>query len=79
MAAVQRADVTDKEQDQLEEANFDSGIGVMATTGARRIQMRGQGGSERVATGGNINSNAGVIMPPSDAPGRNVEELQGKG
>lgn len=54
-----RTNISDKEQDQLEEATFESGIAVQ-TNGTQRVITKGrQGGAERRV-------NNGVIYPHDD-------------
>jgi|ETNvirnome_2_300_1030623.scaffolds.fasta_scaffold23616_4 hypothetical protein len=85
MAAVARSNITDKEQDQLEEANNDGGIPVFkknsADVAVTRVIAKGLDGSpEKVAynTSNRIGSNAGVVYPPSDNPGRFEDALIGR-
>jgi hypothetical protein len=74
-----RKNITDREQDQLEEATFEGGIPVQID-GTQRVITKGrQGGTERTANDGQVQQkNAGVVMPHDDKPGRFVEETQGK-
>ncbi len=75
-----RANVTDKQQNVLEAAQFENGIPVFedATT---RVIVKAEGGTERVAhspVANNIGKNAGVVMPHDDVPGRFLDAQQGK-
>jgi len=80
MAAVARTDVTDKEQTDIENAEFENSVPVFMNDVTRVVIKGGvNGGTERVAAAtGSLNSNAGVVMPASDKPGRFLEETQGK-
>jgi len=74
-----RKNITDRGQDQLEEATFDGGIPVQVDATQRVITKGRQGGTERTANDGQVQQkNAGVVMPWNDAPGRFAEESQGK-
>lgn len=74
-----RTNITDREQDQLEEATFEGGIPVQIDQTQRVITKGRQGGTERTANDGAVQQkNAGVVMPHDDTPGRFVEETQGK-
>jgi len=74
-----RANITDREQDQLEEATFEGGIPVQIDQTQRVITKGRQGGTERTANDGEIQQkNAGVVMPHDDVPGRFVENQIGK-
>lgn len=70
-----RANVTDQNQSVLEGATFEHGIPVF-TDDKTRVIAKGQDGAaektaHQVTTGSvNIGKNAGVVMPPSDKPGR---------
>jgi hypothetical protein len=76
-----RTDVTDKEQSDLEQAEFDSGAPVFVDQ-KRRIVSRGRGGAQRVHSSNGVSpasgKSAGVVMPHDDTPHRFVEETQGK-
>ena len=73
MSAVFRENVTDQQQQQLEDAEFANSVPVFMNE-VTRVVPKGNGGStQRVAhprTGINqIARNAGVVMPASDKPG----------
>lgn len=83
--ASARSNVTDREQDQFEEATFDGGIPVFEESSdglvVTRVIAKGLDGSpERVAydTSNRIGSNAGVVMNPADHYTRFEEALIGK-
>ena len=74
-----RTNITDREQDQLEEATFEGGIAVQIDQTQRVITKGRQGAPERTANDGLVQQkNAGVIMPHDDVPGRFVENQIGK-
>jgi hypothetical protein len=76
-----RANVTDKQQNVLEAAAFENGIPVHDNGEVKVIVTGAEGGTERVAhspVANHIGSNAGVVMPIGDVPGRFVETQQGK-
>ena len=76
-----RVNVTDREQNILEAAAFENGIPVHDNAQIKVIAEGNQTGTERVAhsaVANHINSNAGVVMPLSDQPGRFTEVLSGK-
>jgi len=79
MTAVFRENVTDKEQTDLENAEFENSVAVFED-GKTRVVVRGNlGGAERVAhVSGTLHKNAGVVMSISDKPGRFTEETIGK-
>jgi hypothetical protein len=80
MAAVARTDITDKEQTDLENAEFENSVPVMMN-GDTKVVIKGgvNGGAERVAAAsGSLNSNAGVVMPAADKPGLFQENTIGK-
>jgi hypothetical protein len=75
-----RANMTDKQQDVLEAAAYENGIPVQEDQKTRVI-IKAEGGTERVAhatPANHIGSNAGVVMPHDDVPGRFLAEQQGK-
>jgi hypothetical protein len=79
MAAVFRADVTDKEQTDLENAEFENSVPVFMNDETRVVIKGNYGGAERVAhTTGELHKNAGVVMPADDKPGKFTEETIGK-
>jgi hypothetical protein len=79
MAAVARTDVTDKEQTDLENAEFENSVPVFMNSVTRVVVKGNNGGTERVAAAaGSLNSNAGVVMPASDKPGLFMDNLVGK-
>lgn len=74
-----RKNITDREQDVLEEATFEGGIPVQIDATQRVITKGRQGAPERTANDGAVQpKNAGVVMPHDDNPGRFVEATQGK-
>ena len=76
-----RSNLTDKAQSELEAAQFENGVPVFEDNKTRVIVKGAEGGTERVAhsaTANHINSNAGVVMPCADVPGRFLSEQQGK-
>ena len=72
-----RANVTDTEQNQVESAQFDSGVPVFEDA-ETRIIMRNEGGAAQVASGQKLASNAGVLMPWDDRPGTLADYIPGK-
>ena len=69
MAAVSRTDITNKQQTDVENAEHENSFAVFSGSGDARIRTKQGGGSPNVhydATSGNINSNAGVVMPHDD-------------
>lgn len=79
MAAVARTDVTDKEQTDLETAEFDNSVPVFMNQDTKVVVRGNLGGTERVAAAsGSLHSNAGVVMPASDKPGKFTEETIGR-
>jgi hypothetical protein len=79
MAAVFRADVTDKQQTDLENATFENSVPVFMNSVTRVVIKGNYGGTERVAhASGSMWSNAGVVMPASDKPGLFMDNLIGK-
>ena len=75
-----RSNVTDRQQDQLEEAQFEGGVPVFDDGKTKVISKNApQAAAQRTANAGtNLYKNAGVVMPHDDQPGRMVEETQGK-
>lgn len=67
-----RSNVTNKEQDVLENAEFEAGVPVF-DDGKTRVISKARGGAQRVAHGATRASNAGVVMPDSDKPGAFVQ------
>ena len=79
MAAVARTDVTDKEQTDLENAQFENSVPVFMNEVTRVVIKGNYGGAQRVAAAaGSLNSNAGVVMPADSKPGLFMEEVIGK-
>jgi hypothetical protein len=71
-----RENVTDKEQDVIEQAEFEGGIGVMQDQKTRVVMKERQGGTERTANAGSdLRDNAGVVMPHDDTPNRFTEDV----
>lgn len=79
-----RADVTDRQQDVLETAQFEGGAQVHTGSGDTKVVAKGnQTGTQRVShavtnSGVDIKKNAGVMMPWDDKPGKFQEVTQGK-
>lgn len=75
-----RQNVTDKQQDQIEEAQFEGGVAVFDNGKTRVISKNApQAAAQRTANAGtNLRNNAGVVMPHDDAPNRFVGDTQGK-
>jgi len=74
-----RSNVTNKQQSDLEEAEFDGGSPVFVEQRTRVVAKGVQTASYRTANAGStIRNNAGVCMPHDDVPGRFVETSQGK-
>lgn len=76
-----RKNPTDQEQSVLELASFEQGSPVFTDDKTRVVasvlQTAPYQTSHGSAVGGERN-NAGVVMPPSDVPGRFVSDTQGK-
>lgn len=67
-----RANVTDKQQNQLEEATFEGGIPVFEDRETRVVGKEARGGTMRVIganSGVPANSSSGVVIPHDDLPG----------
>ena len=74
-----RANVTDRQQDILERAQFESGIPVHEDEKVRVVANGAQTAKQRVADAGSAHrSNAGVIMSHDDEPNRFLSEQVGK-
>lgn len=75
-----RANLTDKNQNELEAAQYEGGINVQTGDAKTRVVMKErQGATQRTANAGStLRNNGGVIMPHDDVPGRFVEATQGK-
>ena len=76
-----RANVTDRQQDVLENAAFEGGIPVHTDGEIRVVAEGNQTGTQRVShspVANTIGRNAGVVMPWSDVPGRFEDVTQGK-
>ena len=74
-----RANVTNKQQDVLEEATFEGGVPVFDDGTTKVVAKGAQTAAQKTSNAGtNIQSNAGVVMPHDDNPGRFVENTQGK-
>jgi hypothetical protein len=78
-----RPDVTDKQQDVLENAAFEGGVPVHVDDEIRVVAKGNQTGTQRTAhavtgSGVDIKKNAGVMMPWDDKPGKFEEVIQGK-
>ena len=73
------SDVTDKNQDEREAAQYKGGVNVHTGDGNTRVVMKErQGAPQRTANAGStLRNNAGVIMPHDDTPGR-FNDDQGK-
>jgi len=72
------ANVTNKNQDERELAAFEGGAPVFVDDKTRVVAKGAQTGAERTMNGGTLRSNNGVVMPYSDRPGLDINELQGK-
>ena len=68
--ATARANVTDKEQTDIENAEFENSVPVF-TRDETKVVPKGNGGSAERKVGG-------VVMPASDKVGCFCEEVQGK-
>jgi len=74
-----QSDVTDQDQSKREEAQFEGGAPVFDDAKTRVVPKGAQTAPLKTANSGStIRSNAGVVMPHDDAPGRMAEETQGK-
>ena len=74
-----RKNPTDKDQSDIESANFDSGIPVFDDAKTRSIPAGDGGAAPRTShDAGSYHSNAGVAMPFDDKPNRFYEEQAGK-
>ena len=75
-----RENVTDRAQDQLEEAQFEGGVAVFEDQKTRVIsKLAPQAAAQRTANAGtDLRNNAGVIMPHDDQPNRFVGDTAGK-
>ena len=74
-----RENVTDRQQDVLENAAFEGGVPVHEDGETRVVAKGNQTGTQRTAhASGSIRSGAGVMMPWDDKPGKFEEVTQGK-
>jgi hypothetical protein len=74
-----RTNITDRQQDQLEESTFEGGIPVFEDQKTRVVAKGAQTGAQRTQNAGTIlRRNAGVILPHDDTPNRFAEQTQGK-
>ena len=78
-----RVDVTDRQQDILEDAAFEGGSPVHVDGEIRVVAKGAQTGTQRVnhavtGSGVDIAKNAGVVMSHDDKPGRFEDVTQGK-
>ena len=75
-----RANVTNREQDVLEQATYEGGINVQTGDAKTRVVMKErQGGTERTANDQEtVPKKAGVVMPWDDMPGKFMNEKQGR-
>jgi len=74
-----RLNPTDREQDVLEQAEFEGGIPVRMNGLTRVVPVQNRGGASKTNNAGtNIQSNAGVVIPHDDNTGVFKEELIGK-
>ena len=79
MAAVFRENVTDREQTVLENAEFENSVPVFMNDRTLVVVRGNEGGAEKVAhAAGSRHSNAGVVMPDPDQPGKFQENTIGK-
>lgn len=73
-----RANVTDLQQNVLENTESESGV-LTFEDKKTRVVARGLGGAEKVnCRAGKRHSNAGVVMSVSDQPGKFLENTIGK-
>jgi hypothetical protein len=74
-----RKNITNREQDQLEEATFEGGVPVHAGDGETKVIVKDLGAAARTANSGtDIRNNAGVVLPHDDKPGRFQGDTQGR-
>ena len=74
-----RANVTDRQQDILERAQFEDGIPVHEDQKIRVVAKGAQTAKQRTADAGStFRANAGVVMPHDDVPNRFLAEQTGK-
>lgn len=65
-----RTNVSNKEQHDLEQAEFDSGSAHFSGDGVRRIVAPVRGGAPRTVGEGSTNRQAGVVIPHDDVQSR---------
>lgn len=76
-----RTNPTDKQQNEMEGVASSQGIPVQAHAKTRVVAKAAQTAPYNVSKGtatGSQRNNAGVVMPHDDAPGRFVQDQQGK-
>jgi len=75
-----RENPTNRQQDQIEEAQFEGGVPVFDSGETKVIsKLAPQAAAQRTANAGSdLRNNAGVVMPHDDVPNRFVENTQGK-
>ena len=74
-----KANVTDRQQDVLEEATFEGGVPVFEDAKSRDIAKGAQTGAQKTMNAGtNIGRNNGVIMPWDDKPGKDMTGIIGR-
>ena len=74
-----RTNITDRQQDQLEEATFEGGIPVHEDQKIRVVAKGADGAPQRTSNAGtDLRDNAGVVMAHDDTYNRFVEATQGK-
>jgi len=74
-----RTDVTDREQQVLEDAAFANSVPVFMNDSTKVVVKGNRGGAQKVSfANGSRWSNAGVVMPDTDQPGRFQENTIGK-
>ena len=74
-----RENVTDNEQDILENAEFEGGSPVFDNGKTRVVAKGAQTATQKTSNGGsNIGSNAGVIFPHDDRPGSFLGDTIGR-
>jgi len=76
-----RTNVTNKQQNDLEEATFEGGVPVFADAERRQVNKQMRGGASRVigASGGTpASSSSGVVIPHDDQPGRFLSDTVGR-
>jgi len=74
-----RTNVTDRQQDQLEEATFEGGVPVFDDAKTKVVAKGAQTSTQKTNNAGSvIRSNAGVVMPHDDNSGVFLGDTQGR-